>query len=46
MIKIDAIEEARVYVNSRLKLILNPPTDFDMIVSREKVHDFKNWLNI
>ena len=46
IVHIDAIEEARQYVNSRLKLMLNPPSDFDMIVSREKVQDFKNWLNL
>jgi DNA-binding LytR/AlgR family response regulator len=46
IVNINAIEEVRQYVNSRLKLILNPPTDFDMIVSREKVSDFKSWLNL
>lgn len=46
IVNIDAIEEARNYVNSRLKLILNPATDFDLVVSREKVHHFKNWLNL
>ena len=46
IVNIDSIEEARQYVNSRLKLILNPPNDVDMIVSREKVHDFKRWLNL
>ena len=46
IVHIDAIEEARSYVNSRLKLIFNPATEFDMVVSREKVHDFKNWLNL
>ena len=46
IVNIDVIEEARQYVNSRLKLILDPPSDFDMVVSREKVVDFKNWLNL
>ena len=46
IVNIDSIEEARQYVNSRLKLILNPPNDVDMIVSREKVNDFKKWLNL
>ena len=46
IVNIDSIEEARQYVNSRLKLILNPPTEVDMIVSREKVGDFKKWLNL
>lgn len=46
IINIDAIEEVRSYLNSRLKLVLNTPCDLDMIVSREKVVDFKNWLNL
>ena len=46
IVHIDAFEEARNYVNSRLKLIINPPTDFDLVVSREKINDFKNWLNL
>jgi DNA-binding LytR/AlgR family response regulator len=46
IVSINAIDEVRNYVNSRLKLILNPANDQDMIVSREKVVDFKNWLNL
>ena len=46
IVNIDVIEEVRNYVNSRLKLIINSSADMDMIVSREKVNDFKNWLNI
>ena len=46
IINIDSIEEVRNYANSRLKLVLNPPSDHDMIVSREKVNDFKSWLNL
>jgi DNA-binding LytR/AlgR family response regulator len=46
IVNINAIEEVRNYVNSRLKLILNPSSEMDMIVSREKVIDFKNWLNL
>lgn len=46
IVNIDSIEEVRNYANSRLKLILNPSTDHDMIVSREKVNDFKSWLNL
>jgi DNA-binding LytR/AlgR family response regulator len=46
IIHIDVIEEVRSYLNSRLKLVLNTPCDLDMIVSREKVVEFKNWLNL
>ena len=46
IVNINAIDEARNFANSRLKLVLNPPTEFDMVVSREKVAEFKNWLNL
>ena len=44
IIQIDSIKEITIYSNSRLKIILNTYKDIDMIVSREKVSDFKNWL--
>lgn len=46
ILSIDAIDEVRNYVNSRLKVVLTIPCELDMIVSREKVVDFKNWLNL
>ena len=45
IINIDAIDEVRSYMNSRLKLTLSVSSDADMIVSREKVVAFKNWMN-
>ncbi len=45
IVHIDAIEDVRNYVNSRLKLRVKPVCDMDMVVSREKVNDFKSWLN-
>lgn len=33
------------YFNSRLKLDIDPKTKFDVIVSRDRVKEFKNWLN-
>lgn len=44
LIKIDAIKDISVYSNSRLKIILNSYNEQDCIVSREKVNDFRNWL--
>ena len=41
----NAIVDISTYRNSRLKLILNTSLDQDIIVSREKVKDFKNWVN-
>jgi DNA-binding LytR/AlgR family response regulator len=46
IVNISSIEEVRNYANSRLKLTLNPETEQDMIVSRDKVQSFKNWLNL
>lgn len=39
-----AIKEIQVYSNSRLKLILNTYKEDEIIVSRERVADFKNWI--
>lgn len=44
IIQIDSIKEITIYSNSRLKIILTTYAEQDMIVSREKVSDFKNWL--
>jgi len=45
LVKIDAIEDIVAYTNSRLLLKLTHLTERDAIVSREKVHDFKQWLD-
>jgi two-component system response regulator LytT len=39
-----AIKEIQVYTNSRLKVILPSYKEDEVIVSREKVQDFKTWL--
>ena len=41
----NSISEILLFSNSRLKLKLNNYTHDDLIVSREKVTDFKNWIN-
>jgi len=40
-----AIQKINSYFNSRLKLNLTPSAKDDIIVSRERVTDFKNWLD-
>ncbi|MFT4760815.1 MAG: DNA-binding LytR/AlgR family response regulator [Paraglaciecola sp.] len=45
IVKIDAIAKINTWFNSRLKLDLAPKIDFDVIVSRERVGDFKRWLD-
>lgn len=42
---INSIVKIAPYFNSRLKLEIKPKTDFEVIVSRERVNDFKKWLD-
>ncbi|MEV4884417.1 response regulator transcription factor [Chitinophaga ginsengisegetis] len=44
IIQIDAIKKITTYYNSRLILQLAPDVDTDVIISRERVSEFKNWL--
>jgi two-component system response regulator LytT len=44
IIPLKAIREIVVYSNSRLKVILPSYKEDEVIVSREKVADFKNWI--
>jgi DNA-binding LytR/AlgR family response regulator len=43
--RVDAVEEVLSYSNSRLKLKLKNSSDKDILISREKVVEFKNWLD-
>ncbi len=45
MVCIDSIEDIISFTNSRLQLQLKHSKDRDIIVSREKVVDFKAWLD-
>jgi len=42
---IDAIRKIAPYFNSRLILELHPRPSFEVIVSRDRVADFKRWLD-
>jgi two-component system response regulator LytT len=44
IIPMKAIKEIVVYSNSRLRIILPTFKEEEVIVSREKVSDFKNWI--
>lgn len=44
IIQIDAIKKITTYYNSRLILQLAPDVDTDVIISRERVSEFKSWL--
>ncbi|SFU64962.1 two component transcriptional regulator, LytTR family [Pustulibacterium marinum] len=44
-ININAIKDIITYTNSRLQLKLHHFHEFEIIVSRERVKEFKDWLN-
>ncbi|MCC9071325.1 LytTR family DNA-binding domain-containing protein [Flavobacterium sp. F-65] len=44
IVPLPAIKEIVLYSNSRLKIILPTYKEEEVIVSREKVSDFKNWI--
>ncbi len=44
VVNINAIKDMIAYSNSRLKLQLQTYNESEIIVSRERVKDFKNWL--
>jgi two-component system, LytTR family, response regulator len=45
ILNINAIKDVIVYSNSRLKIILAQESDKEIIVSREKVSEFKDWFD-
>lgn len=45
IVHLEAVKDARLYANSRLRLMLRPATDDEVVVSRERVAAFKAWLD-
>lgn len=45
LVRSSAIKDIISYTNSRLRLVLKGSTDSDIIVARERVQEFKNWLD-
>jgi DNA-binding LytR/AlgR family response regulator len=45
IIRIDAILQILPYFNNRLVLKLQPVADFEVMVSRERVKDFRKWID-
>lgn len=45
IVPLKSIKEILLYSNSRLKVILPTYKEDEVIVSREKVQEFKNWIN-
>jgi two-component system, LytTR family, response regulator LytT len=44
IISLPAVKEIHAYFGNRLKLYISPPADKEVIVSRKRVSDFKEWL--
>lgn len=44
IVNVDSIRNIHSYFNSRLKLDLKPESDEEIIVSRDRVSEFKKWL--
>jgi len=44
IVRASAVREIHPYFNNRLKLHLSPPEPEEVLVSRERVGDFKNWM--
>ncbi len=44
IVQINAIKDIVAYTNSRLKIVLNSYSETEIIVSRERVKEFKNWI--
>ncbi len=45
LVGLKSIEKVVVYPKSRLKIVLNPPTETDLFVSIDKAPEFKQWLD-
>lgn len=45
IVSLSSINQIHRYFNSRLKLKLEPGLEEDVIVSRDRVTDFKNWID-
>jgi len=45
LVSSNAIQDIISYTNSRLKLVLKGSSDTDVIVARERVQEFKDWLD-
>lgn len=45
IINLEALVEMKTYHNGRLKLVVKSTDDLDLIVARERVGNFKDWIN-
>lgn len=46
IIAISAIEKIVKYGNNQLKILINPNSELDIIISKNRAAEFKQWLNL
>lgn len=46
IISINSVEKVNTYFNYKLKLDLIPPCEKDIIIARQRVSDFKDWMDL
>ncbi|MFX0557488.1 LytR/AlgR family response regulator transcription factor [Maribacter sp. CXY002] len=46
IIAISSIDKIVKYGNNQLKILVNPTTDADILIGKNKAAEFKNWLNL
>ena len=46
IIAISAIDKIVRYGNNQLKILINPNSELDIIISKNKAAEFKKWLNL
>lgn len=45
IIHLDSLIEMKPYFNGRLMLYMSAASEIDIVVARERVNEFKNWIN-
>jgi DNA-binding LytR/AlgR family response regulator len=45
IVRVDSIKDMISHTNSRIKLVIKTSDDDDLIVARERVQEFKDWLD-
>jgi DNA-binding LytR/AlgR family response regulator len=46
IIAVQAIQKIIKYGNNQLKIVAQPETNIDVIISKNKAAEFKQWLNL
>jgi DNA-binding LytR/AlgR family response regulator len=44
LVHVKSVKDIHPFFNNKLKLTLHPAAEEDVLVSRERAADFKNWM--